>query len=548
VSGFQINFASKDIHTPGDRPDILVAMNPAALKANLRELPEGCMILVNSDSFTKANLKKAGYDANPLEDGSLSLYRLISVPLTELTQRAVEETGLPKKDADRCKNMYALGIMYYLYDRPLDLSLAWIAKKFAKKPDVVKANQAALQAGFNYADTAQIFSEYYHVEKAALRKGHYRGITGNQAVALGCVTASKICDRPLFYGGYPITPATDILHELARFRHFGVITFQAEDEIAGVGSTIGAAYGGALAMTGTSGPGICLKAEALGLAVMTELPMLIVNVQRAGPSTGLPTKTEQSDLLQAMYCRNGDSPLVVLAPGTPGECFTYAVEGFRIATKYMTPVMLLTDGYLANGTEPWAIPKMKDLPKFKINQNINPEGYLPYGRDPKTLARPWAVPGMKGLEHRIGGLEKENLTGNVSYDPQNHQLMTNLRKKKVDGIANDIPDLEVYGDPDADVLLLGWGGTYGSLYTTVENLCALGNSVAGAHIRYLNPFPKNTGEVLKRYKKVLVAELNTGQLDVLIRAKYAIDTESYFKVTGQPFHVSELADFIKQHL
>jgi len=544
VSGFQIHFSSEDIHTPGDRPDILVAMNPAALKANLADLPKGNTLLINVNAFTKSNYKKAGYTSDPLTDGSLEHFRVIEAPLTDLTIRAVEASGVNRKTADRCKNLFALGVMYHLYDRPLELTLGWLEKKFGKKPDILEANQMALKAGFNWADTAEIFTDHFSVPTANLKQGKYRSITGNQALAMGFVAAAHLMDKPLFYGTYPITPASDILHELAALRHFNVMTFQAEDEIAAIGATIGAAYGGSLALTGTSGPGLCLKSEALGLAVMTELPLVVVNVQRAGPSTGLPTKTEQSDLLQAMYGRNGDCPVAIVAPATPGECFTYAVEACRLATRYMTPVIYLSDGYLANGSEPWLIPNESDLKKMVITHATDPEEFQPYARDPETLARPWAIPGTKGLEHRIGGLEKENLTGNVSYDPDNHQLMTNVRFDKIAGIAKDIPALEVYGDPDADLLITSWGGTYGSILTTVEHLNAMGHKVAGAHFRYLNPFPANTQEVLARFKKVVVAELNTGQLDVLIKARFTTNTIPYQKVKGKPFQVSELSEFL----
>ncbi len=548
VSGFQVHFASSDVHTPGDRPDVLVAMNPAALKANLPDLPDGAAVVLNVDSFNKSQYKKAGVESDPLTDGSLGKYRVIEIKLTELTHRAVEETGLAKKDADRCKNMFALGVMYYLYDRPLEVTLEWLENKFRKKPQVMKANQLALTAGYNYADTAEIFTSHYRVPQAQLKPGRYRSVTGNQAIAMGFIAAAQVAGKSLFYGSYPITPASDVLHELARFRHFGVITFQAEDEIAAVGSAIGAAYGGNLALTGTSGPGLCLKAEAVNLAIMAELPLVILDVQRAGPSTGMPTKTEQSDLLQAMWGRNGDSPLAVLAPATPAECFTYAIESFRIAVKYTTPVILLSDGYLANGSEPWMIPDPDSLPPIEYSHDADPESFQPYARDSKTLARPWVLPGQPGLEHRLGGIEKEHLTGNVCYDPDNHQMMTDLRADKIAGIANDIPDLEIYGDPDADVVILGWGGTYGSLLTTVDNLNALGHSVAGAHFRYLNPFPANTASVLSGFRKHLVAELNTGQLDVLLKAKFSLQTIPFFKVKGQPFLVSELSEFIKSHL
>ncbi len=548
VSGFQVHIASQDIHTPGDRPDVLVAMNPAALKANLGDLINGGLVIINTDSFTKSNYKKAEYASDPLEDGSLEKYRTVKIPITDLTHRAVEGTGLNKKQADRCKNLFALGVVYYLYDRPLDVTMKWIEHKFASRPEIIAGNQAALNAGYNFADTAEIFTTHYNVPQADLVKGNYLSITGNSAVAMGFVAASKLANKPLFYGSYPITPASDVLHELARFRHFGVVTFQAEDEIAAIGATIGAAYGGSLALTGTSGPGLCLKSEAVGLAIMTELPLVILDVQRAGPSTGMPTKTEQSDLLQAMYGRNGDSPLVIVAPATPGECFTYAIEASRIALEHMTPVILLTDGYLGNGAEPWQIPDMADMKPIKVSHDHDPETFKPYNRDPDTLARPWVVPGQPGMEHRIGGLEKEDITGNVCYDPDNHQKMTDLRKDKVARVANYIPELEVYGDPDADVLIVGWGGTYGSLLTSVERLNHEGKKVAGAHFRYLNPFPANTESVLRKYKKVIVAELNTGQLDVLIRSRFTIDTIPIFKVQGKPFHLSELTEFITQHL
>lgn len=549
VSGFQVHFASHDIHTPGDAPDVLVAMNPAALKANLAEMAPGTMIILNVDSFNSAQYRKAGYDQDPLEDGSLEGYRLLKLPLTEMTQRAVEEVGLSKKEADRCKNLFALGIMYYLYDRPLGLTQSWLESKFGKKPDILRANQLALEAGYNYADTAEIFTSYYSVPRAQLGKGKYRSITGNQALAMGFAAAAKMTGKHVVYGSYPITPASDVLHELAKLRHFGVHTFQAEDEIAAVSAAIGASFGGALGLTGTSGPGLCLKAEAIGLAVMTELPLVILNVQRAGPSTGMPTKTEQSDLLQAIYGRNGDSPLAVLAPATPGECFTFAVEAFRIAVEHMTPVILLSDGFLANGAEPWLIPDADALPDINIPKvTATDEPFQPYTRNPETLARPWAVPGQAHLEHRIGGLEKEDITGNVCYDPDNHQLMTDMRMDKVARIANNIPELEVFGDPEAETLVLSWGGTYGAMLSTVEKLNAVGHKVAAAHFRYLNPFPANTAEVLQRYTNLLVAELNTGQLDVLIRARFARPTTGFFKVKGKPFAVSELSDFITRHL
>ncbi|CAM2008431.1 2-oxoacid:acceptor oxidoreductase subunit alpha [Acanthopleuribacter pedis] len=547
VSGFQIRFASEDIHTPGDRPDVLVAMNPAALKANIADLIPGGLLIINEDAFTKGNLKKAEYESNPLEGNGLDTFRVVKIALTSQTEQAVAEAGLNKKSAERCKNFYALGLVYYLYDRPLEQSLGWIDKKFGKLPDIQEANKLALKAGYNFADTAEIFSDTYQVPKARLQQGTYRGITGNQALAMGLVAAAKLADKPLMYGSYPITPASDILHELARLRHFGVRTFQAEDEIAAMGATIGAAYGGAFAATGTSGPGICLKSEAMGLAIMTELPMVVVNVQRAGPSTGMPTKTEQSDLLQVMYGRNGDSPLAVIAPATPGECFTMAIEAFRLAVTYMTPVVILSDGYLANGAEPWKIPDLADLPQITVSHDADPATYQPYQRDEKTLARPWVVPGQAGLEHRIGGLEKDNIKGNVSYDPDNHQLMTNLRAQKIAGIADDVPALEVIGNPDADTLVLSWGGTYGSILTAVNQFNSDHGPIAAAHFRYLNPFPANTAEVLAKYKRILVCELNNGQLDVLVRSRFARETSSFLKVKGKPFQVSELITFFQEN-
>lgn len=548
VSGFQIHFASTDIHTPGDRPDVLVAMNPAALKANIMDLVEGGLLILNTNTFNRTGLKKAGYTEDPREKGKLERFRVVEVPLSELTLRAVEPSGLAKKDADRCKNLFALGIMYYLYDRDMEVTLGWLEKKFGKKPSILEANKLALQAGYNYADTAEIFSDSFRVPEASLPLGTYRSITGNQAIAMGFVAAAARAGKNLFYGSYPITPASDVLHELAKLRNFGVYTFQAEDEIAAVGASIGASYGGLLSVTGTSGPGLCLKAEAVNLAVMAELPMVILNVQRAGPSTGMPTKTEQSDLLQAMWGRNGDSPIAIIAPATPGECFSMAFEAIRLSVKYMTPVILLSDGYLGNGAEPWIIPDPEALPVIEYSHEPVSVPYQPYARNEETLARSWVIPGQPGLEHRIGGLEKEDLSGNVSYDPDNHQLMTDLRAEKINRIANDIPDLEIIGDEDADFLLLGWGGTYGALLTTVEHLNGMGHKVAGAHFRYLNPFPKNTADVLSRFAKVMVAELNTGQLSILLKAKYNAQVIEFQKVKGKPFQVSELTEFIQKHL
>ncbi|MCB1043096.1 MAG: 2-oxoacid:acceptor oxidoreductase subunit alpha [Acidobacteria bacterium] len=545
VSGFQIHFSSRDIHTPGDRPSVLIAMNPAALKANIDDLENGGLLIVNSDAFSKANLKKADYETNPLEDGSVERYRVIKIPITELTHRAVEETGLAKKEADRCKNFYALGIVYYLFDRNMNLTLDWINRKFAKRPEIAAANRLALIAGNSYADTTEIFTTAYSVPPASLTKGKYRSITGNQATAIGFAAAAKLAKRTLFYGSYPITPASDVLHELAALRHFDIQTFQAEDEIAAVCAAIGAAFAGSLALTGTSGPGVCLKSEAINLAIMTELPLVILNVQRAGPSTGMPTKTEQSDLLQAMFGRNGDSPVVILAPATPAECFTYAIESIRIATKYMVPVFILSDGYLANGAEPWRIPDENDLPHIPVSNVAAHSEFLPFERNPETLARGWAVPGTAGLEHRIGGLEKSDGKGNISYDPDNHERMTHYRKEKVARIAHDVPPLEVYGDETADTLILGWGGTYGSIFTAVEWLNQHGVKLAGAHFRYLNPFPANTQDIMRQYKRVIVAEINTGQLDWLIKGQFNIPTTPYQQVRGKPLLVSDLCEFIQ---
>lgn len=548
VSSFQVNFSRHDIRTPGDQPDVLVAMNPAALKVNLPDLVEGGILLVNTDGFTEANLLKAGYKTNPLEDGSLAKYRVYKVPITTLTLAALKDVDIPHKQAERCKNFFALGLMYWLYDRPLDTTYKWIQTKFSKNPAIAQANTLAVKAGYAYGEATEMFTTHYRVRRAAIEPGVYRNITGNEATAIGFIAASRLANRPLFYASYPITPASDILHELSMHKNFGVKTFQAEDEIAAVCAAIGAAFAGYLGLTGTSGPGLALKSEAINLAVMTELPLVIVDVQRAGPSTGMPTKTEQADLLQAMFGRNSDSPVVVLAPASPADCFMMAIEAFRLATKYMVPVIYLSDGYLANGAEPWKIPSVDSLPKFEVKFRTDPEGFYPYLRDQATLARPWAIPGTPGLEHRIGGLEKHHLTGNVSYDPENHQLMTNLRAEKVARIAQDIPDVEVTGAPEGDLLVVGWGGTYGAITSAVERVRAQGAAVSSVHLRYLNPFPRNLGDILQRFKKVLVAELNNGQLVLLIRARYLVDAISYAKVQGQPFKIAELVQRIEQVL
>ena len=546
VSGFQINFSSRDIRTPGDEPNVLVAMNPAALKVNLHDLEKGGILIINSDAFAELNLKKAGYEKNPLEDGSLSGYRVISIPLTELNLNALKELSLGKKEADRCKNFFALGMMYWLYDRPLDPTLKWIQSKFQKNPVVLEANVRALRAGYNYADTTELFTTHYRVRKASLAPGKYRNITGNEATALGFIAASQVAKRPLFYASYPITPASDILHELSRHKNFGIKTFQAEDEIAAMTAAIGASFAGHLGLTGTSGPGVALKSEAIGLAVMTELPVVIANIQRGGPSTGLPTKTEQADLLQAMFGRNGECPVPIVAAATPSDCFAMAFEAFRIATMFMTPVFYLSDGYLGNGSEPWKLPKVEDLPKIDIEYRTDPEGFHPYLRNEETLARPWAIPGTAGLEHRIGGLEKQHITGNVSYDPNNHEFMVRLRAEKVARIANFIPEAEVFGKPEGDLLVVGWGGTYGAITSAVESVQNRGKAVSSVHLRHLNPFPRNLGQVLARFDKVLVPELNLGQLCLLLRAKYLVDAVGFNKVKGHPFKISELVERIEE--
>jgi 2-oxoglutarate ferredoxin oxidoreductase subunit alpha len=554
VSAFQLAFADHDITTPGDAPNVLVAMNPAALKANVKDLPRGADLIVNTDEFTKRNLEKVGYTSNPLEDGSLEQFNVHAIALTSQTVEALKGFDLSKKEAERSKNMYALGMLCWLYSRPAEGTREFLTKKFAKKPEILAANLAAFEAGWSFGETTEAFSVQYEVAKASdLPKGRYRNITGNPALAYGLIAASKKSGLPLFLGSYPITPASDILHELAKNHRFGVTTFQAEDEIAGIGSAIGASYGGSLAVTTTSGPGIALKSEAIGLAVSLELPLIIVDVQRGGPSTGLPTKTEQSDLLQAMFGRNGESPVPVIAPQSPSDCFYAAMEAARIAVEYRTPVFLLSDGYIANGSEPWQIPDVDDLPTIDPNFATTPnhvkddgtEEYWPYKRDEDTLARPWAIPGTKGLEHRIGGLEKADGTGNISYDPDNHDRMVRLRQAKVDAIAKTIPDLEV-DDPDGDarVLVLGWGSTYGPIGAACEIARRTGVKVAQAHLRHLNPFPSNLGEVLRSYDKVLVPEMNLGQLAMLLRAKYLVDVQGINQVRGMPFKSTELVTSI----
>jgi 2-oxoglutarate/2-oxoacid ferredoxin oxidoreductase subunit alpha len=553
VSSFQLHFADHDILTPGDAPDVLVAMNPAALKANLDDVPRGADIIANTDEFTKRNLAKVGYAANPLEDGSLDAYQLHAIPITSVTVKALEDFEITRKDAERAKNMFALGLLSWLYNRPVEGTMKFLDSKFGSKPEILAANKAAFQAGWNYGETTEAFSVQYEVAPAPLQAGMYRNITGNSALAYGLVAASRRSGLPLFLGSYPITPASDILHELSKLKRFGVRTMQAEDEISGVGAALGASFGGSLGVTTTSGPGMCLKAETIGLAVSVELPLIVCDIQRAGPSTGMPTKTEQADLLMALYGRNGESPVAVLAPSTPADCFETAIEAVRIAVKYRTPVIILSDGYLANGSEPWRVPSVDGLARLRdefsfASGHSVPEGqeFLPFQRDPKTLARPWAIPGTPGLEHRIGGIEKADVTGTISYDPDNHDRMVRLRQAKIDGIAADIPPLQV-DDPDgnARVLVLGWGSTYGSIGAAVRRVRLAGNSVAQAHLRHLSPFPANLAEVLQSYDKVLVPEINLGQLALLLRGRYLADVVSYNRVRGLPFRASELAEVIQ---
>jgi 2-oxoglutarate ferredoxin oxidoreductase subunit alpha len=554
VSSFQLHFASRDIMTPGDAPNVLVAMNPAALKANIADVPRGGSIIVNTDEFTKRALQKVGYESNPIEDGSLDSFHVHPIALTSMTVEALKEFDVSKKDAERSKNMFALGLLCWLYNRPTDGTVEFLNQKFGKKPDILAANLAAFKAGHAFGETTEDFAVSYEVKPAPMDAGTYRNITGNTALSYGLIAAGELSGLPVYLGAYPITPASDILHELSKHKQFGVVTFQAEDEIAGIGAALGASFGGALAITTTSGPGIALKSETIGLAVSMELPLVVIDIQRGGPSTGLPTKTEQSDLLQAMFGRNGEAPVPVVAPRSPVDCFDAAIEACRIATKYRTPVFLLSDGYLANGSEPWALPNVEDLPNLHVDFATEPnhtladgtEVFWPFKRDPETLARPWAVPGTAGLEHRLGGIEKADGSGNISYDPANHDFMVRIRQAKVDGIANDIEPLEV-DDPtgDADVLVLGWGSTYGPIGAGCRRVRESGLKVAQAHFRHVNPFPANTEEVLKRYKKVLIPEMNLGQLVMLVRSKYLVDAISYNQVRGLPFKAEELAGVIE---
>ena len=548
VSSFQLHFADHDILTPGDRPDVLVAMNPAALKANLADLPKGATIIVDNRDFTERALTRIGWNSNPLEDGTLDNFIVHSLDLTQLTLDALEDSGLSRKDAGRSKNMYALGLLSWMYSRPSEGTLKFLREKFAKKPEIAEANIKAFKAGWNYGETTEAFGVAYEVKPAALPSGQYRNIAGNLALAYGLIAGARQAKLPLFLGAYPITPASDILHELSRHKRFGVATFQAEDEIAGIGAALGASFGGALGVTSSSGPGIALKAETIGLAVSLELPLIICDIQRGGPSTGLPTKTEQSDLLQAMFGRNGEAPVPIVAPQSPADAFDAAIEAVRIATVYRTPVFLLSDGYIANGSEPWKLPDLSTLPDLSVEFPTEPNGedgeFLPYLRDEQTLARPWAIPGTPGLEHRLGGIEKADKTGHISYDPDNHDFMVRIRQAKVDGIK--VPDLQVDDlTGDAKVLVLGWGSTYGPIGAAVRRARLAGYSIAQAHLRHLNPFPANLGDVLAGYEKVVIPEMNLGQLALLIRGKYLVDAISVTQVRGMPFRAAELAEMLQ---
>ena len=548
VSGFQLNFSSREVFTPGDDLDVRVAMNPAALKVNIGDLRLNGILLVDKESFTDQNLKKAEYKTNPLTDGSLDGFQVFQVDISKLTAATLRDTHLPARTVNRCKNFFALGLTSWLFHRPVDATEKWIRQRFQKTPDLADANVRVLRAGYNFGETTEIFANSYEVKPARISPGTYRNITGNTATALGFVAAAHQAGLPLFLGSYPITPASDVLHELATFKNFGVYTFQAEDEIAGVGAALGAAFGGAIAITTTSGPGMCLKAETVNLAVSVELPLVIADIQRGGPSTGLPTKTEQADLLMALYGRNSDSPVPIIAPSTPGDCFHAAFEAVRIAIKYMTPVILLSDGYLANGAEPWIIPKAAELPQLTVTFRTEPQGFYPYLRDETTLSRPWVVPGTPDLEHRIGGLEKEYLSGNVSYAPANHEQMVRVRARKIAGIAAEIPPTEVHGAAAGDLLVVGWGSTYGSIAAAVQNAQREGKSVSQVHLRYLNPLPADLGDILGRFRKVLVPEMNLGQLVKVLRAEYLVDAVGLNKIQGLPFKVAEITTRINRML
>jgi 2-oxoglutarate ferredoxin oxidoreductase subunit alpha len=541
VSAFQLNFSSGEVFTPGDDLDVLVAMNPAALRVNLEDLKPHGILIVDHEGFNEQNLRKAGYEQSPLADDSLERYQLFQVDVTKLTNAALRDMGLSARAVFRCRNFFCLGLVSWLYHRPIEATERWLRDKFRKTPELIDANVKALRAGHAFAENAELFAVSYEVKPATIQPGKYRNITGNAATALGFVAAASKAGRPLFLGSYPITPASDVLHELSSLKQFGVYTFQAEDEIAGIGAALGAAFGGAVAITTTSGPGMNLKAETMGLAIAVELPLIITDIQRAGPSTGMPTKTEQADLLQAMYGRHGEAPVPIVAAATPADCFAMAFEAVRIAVKYMTPVILLTDGYLANGAEPWLIPDPDKLPDIPVRFRTDPQGFFPYLRDETTLSRPWVIPGTPGMEHRVGGLEKDHLTGNVSYAPSNHEQMIRVRARKIAGIARDIPPAEVFGPPQGELLVVGWGSTYGSIRQAVTQLQASGHAVAHAHLRHLNPFPPGLGELLSRYRRVLVPEMNMGQLVRLIRAEYLLDAIGFSKIQGRPFKVSEIA-------
>jgi 2-oxoglutarate/2-oxoacid ferredoxin oxidoreductase subunit alpha len=551
VSSFQLNFSSSEIFTAGDEPNVLVAMNPAALKANLEDLPANAVLIIDKEAFTEANLKRAGYTSNPLTDHSLDKYQIFEVDVTRLTSLALQGSGLSNRDSFRCRNMFVLGMLSWLYQRPIETTVRYIESRFKKNQAILDANLKALKAGWNYGETTEMFASSYTVPKAEISAGFYRNITGNSATAMGFVVAANRAGRPLFLGSYPITPASDILHELAGYKNYNVYTFQAEDEIAGVCSSIGAAFGGAIAITSTSGPGMNLKAEAVGLAVKTELPIVICDVQRAGPSTGMPTKPEQTDLLQSMYGRHGESPVPIVAAMTPGDCFMAAYEAIRIAVKYMTPVILLTDGQLANGAEPWLVPDVSKLPEIKVEfaQQVEGETFKPYARDEETLSRPWAIPGTPGLQHRVGGITGEHLTGNISYSPSNHELMIRMRARKIAGITREIPPIEIFGDADGgDIVMLGWGSTFGPIREAVKQSRAKGKKVSHIHLRYLNPLPADLPDKLRSFKKVLVAEMNMGQLLKMVRADYLIPAVGINKIQGRPFKVAELVTRISRAL
>jgi 2-oxoglutarate ferredoxin oxidoreductase subunit alpha len=548
VSGFQVHFSSSDVYTPGDSVDALVAMNPAALKMNLSDLRKNGILIVNLDAFKETDLRKAQMTSNPIEDHSLDGYRLFAVELTRLTRVALQQLGLDAKSMDRCKNFFALGMCYWLYNRSMEATVRWIDDKFKSKPQLAQANKLALQAGYSYCEATEAFYISYEIPPAKLAPGVYRNISGNTALALGFIAASQKAGIPLFLGSYPITPASDILHELSQYKDFGVTTFQAEDEIAAITSAIGAAYAGALGITTTSGPGMALKTEALGLAVAVELPLVVCDIQRGGPSTGLPTKTEQADLLQALFGRNSEAPIPVIAPATPGDCFWVALEASRIAIKHMVPVIILSDGYLANGAEPWKIPEISELPEIPVHFTTDPVGFQPYRRDPVTLARPWAIPGTPGLEHRIGGIEKQDVTGNVNYDPLNHEHMVRARAAKVEAVADDIPDLVPEGDPSGELLIVAWGSTHGPITAALKAQRTKGRRIGHVHLRHLNPLPKNLGGLLKRYDQVLVPEMNMGQLIMILRAKFLVDAQGLNKIQGKPFKQSEIEDKIEEML